>query len=179
MPYVNVHGVNLYYEEYGKGPAVILTPGGRVDCNGLRPLAALLSPKCRVILHDRRNCGRSDVVIGGELSEQHLWAEEMAGLLVQIGAAPAYAANGAPDFLQLPVEGMERVSPTVWVKGLTSNVWITCFTFDAGERFGWVPCNGLIIAGRPGPTSTIPTARSRQHQRHPGAAARRTPRRRR
>ena len=22
MPYVNVHGVNLYYEEYGKGPAV-------------------------------------------------------------------------------------------------------------------------------------------------------------
>ena len=26
MPYVNVHGVNLYYEEYGKGPAVLLTP---------------------------------------------------------------------------------------------------------------------------------------------------------
>ena len=44
MPYVNVHGVNLYYEEYGKGPAVILTPGGRVDRNGLRPMAALLSP---------------------------------------------------------------------------------------------------------------------------------------
>ena len=26
MPNVNVHGVNLYYEEYGTGPAVILTP---------------------------------------------------------------------------------------------------------------------------------------------------------
>jgi len=63
MSYVNVHGVNLYYEEYGEGPAVILTPGGRVDRNGLRPIAALLSPRCRVILHDRRNCGRSDVVI--------------------------------------------------------------------------------------------------------------------
>src|SRR5262245_58396502 len=50
MPYINVNGVNLYCEEYGKGPAVILTPGGRVDCNGLRPMAALLSPKCRVIL---------------------------------------------------------------------------------------------------------------------------------
>jgi pimeloyl-ACP methyl ester carboxylesterase len=95
MPYVNVHGVNLYYEEYGAGPAVILTPGGRVDCNGLRPLAALLSLRCRVILHDRRNCGRSDVVIAGELSEQHLWAEEMAGLLTQIGAVPAYAAGGS------------------------------------------------------------------------------------
>jgi pimeloyl-ACP methyl ester carboxylesterase len=95
MPYINVHGVNLYYEEYGKGPAVILTPGGRVDRNGLRPIAALLSPKCRVILHDRRNCGRSDVVIGGELSEQHQWAEDMAALLKQIGAAPAYAAGGS------------------------------------------------------------------------------------
>ena len=95
MPYVNVHGVNLFYEEYGQGPAVILTPGGRVDRNGLRPIAALLSPRCRVIRHDRRNCGRSDVAISGELSEQHLWAEEMAGLLVQIGATPAYAAGGS------------------------------------------------------------------------------------
>jgi pimeloyl-ACP methyl ester carboxylesterase len=87
--------VNLYYEEYGTGPAVILTPGGRVDRNGLRPIAALLSPQCRVILHDRRNCGRSDVIIGGELSEQHQWAEDMAALLKQIGAAPAYAAGGS------------------------------------------------------------------------------------
>src|SRR5918992_2501896 len=95
MPYARINGVNLYYKEYRSGPTVILTPGGRVDHNGLRPIAALLFPHCRVILHDRRNCGRSDVVIGGELSEQHLWAEEMAGPLVEIGAAPAYAAGGS------------------------------------------------------------------------------------
>ena len=95
MPYANINGVNLYYEEYGSGPAVILTPGGRVDHNGLRPMAALLSPHCRVIIHDRRNCGKSEVVIGGELSEQHLWAEEMAGLLNHLGTAPAYVAGGS------------------------------------------------------------------------------------
>ena len=95
MPYANVNGVNLYYEEYGSGPAVILTPGGRVDREGLRPLGALLSLHCRVILHDRRNCGRSEVVIGGDLSEQHLWAEDMAALLKHLGAAPAYAAGGS------------------------------------------------------------------------------------
>jgi metallo-beta-lactamase class B len=72
--------------------------------------------------------------------------------LAACAAAPAYAADGAPDFLQLPVEGMERVSPTVWVKALAPDVWITCFTFDAGGRLGWVPCNGLIVAGEPGPT---------------------------
>lgn len=67
-------------------------------------------------------------------------------------ATPAYAANGEPDWLQLPVDGMERVSPTMWVKSLAPNVWITCFTFDAGGRLGWIPCNGLIVAGEPGPT---------------------------
>ncbi len=95
MPYFNIDGVNLYYEEHGSGPAVILTPGGRNDSNALRPLAALLSSRCRVILHDRCNCGRSDVVIGGELSEQHLWAEHMANLLSHVGAAPAYVAGGS------------------------------------------------------------------------------------
>ena len=95
MPYAKVNGINLYYEDYGRGPTVILTPGGRVDREGLRPLAALLSGQCRVILHDRRNCGRSEVAIHGELSEQHHWAEEMAELLLQLDAAPAYAVGGS------------------------------------------------------------------------------------
>src|SRR2546427_11404941 len=98
MPYANVHGVNLYYEEYGKGPAVILTPGGRVDRNGLRPIAALLSPRCRVILHDRRNCGRSDVVIGGGLSGQPPWGEGRAGLRGRRGALPGPVAGGSVGF---------------------------------------------------------------------------------
>ena len=95
MAYVNVDGINLYYEEHGAGPAVILTSGGRGDHNQLRPMAALLSAHCRVVIHDRVNCGRSDIAIGGNLSEQHLWAEKMAGLLDQIGAYPAYAAGGS------------------------------------------------------------------------------------
>ena len=95
MPYANVDGVNLYYEDHGSGPAVMLTPGGRGDVESLRPIAALLSANCRVILHDRRNCGRSDVLIAGDLSEQHIWGEEMAALLTQLGAAPAYAMGGS------------------------------------------------------------------------------------
>ena len=95
MPYLKVDGVSLYYEDHGSGPAVILSPGGRGDVESLRPIAALLSAHCRVILHDRRNCGRSDVLIAGDLSEQHIWAEEMAALLEQLGAAPAYAMGGS------------------------------------------------------------------------------------
>lgn len=67
-------------------------------------------------------------------------------------SAPARAGpDGLPDFFELPVEGMERLSPTLWVKLLTPGVWITCFTFNAGS-YGVVPANGLIIAAEPGPT---------------------------
>ena len=95
MPYADINGTNIYYEDYGSGPTVILTPGGRVDTNGLRPIAALISTHCRVILHDRRNCGRSDVNISGDLSEQHIWAEEMAGLLRHLNTGPVFAAGGS------------------------------------------------------------------------------------
>ncbi len=97
MPYATINGVNLYYEDHGNksAPTVILTPGGRVDREGLRPIGALLSARYRVILHDRRNCGKSDIVIGGELSEQHHWAEEMADLLLEMEAAPAYVVGGS------------------------------------------------------------------------------------
>src|SRR5215831_18025158 len=94
MPYINVHGVNLYYEEYGTGPAVLLTPGGRVDRNGLRPIAALLSPKCRVILHDRRNCGRSDVVKG-----VFIW---------EVSGGPRSGELMAPGYYRQYIEAAER-----------------------------------------------------------------------
>lgn len=71
--------------------------------------------------------------------------------LVSTAAAPAYAADGAPDFLELPVEGMERAGSNVWVRELAPSVWITCFTFDSrDERWGWIPCNGLIVAASDG-----------------------------
>src|SRR5688500_10057492 len=85
-------------------------------------------------------------------ASSHLSRRTVLAALLAGAGAPAYAAGGAPDFLQLPVEGMQRISSTVWVKGLAPKVWITCFTFDAGGNLGWVPCNGLILAGDAGPT---------------------------
>src|SRR5688572_13296238 len=69
-----------------------------------------------------------------------------------IAATPAFAAetDGVPDYFELPLEGMERISPTMWVAPLQQDVWITCFTFVAGNAD--IPTNGLIIASPDGVT---------------------------
>jgi metallo-beta-lactamase class B len=72
-------------------------------------------------------------------------------MMAAVGVAPqAKAKDGAPDSWEFPVEGMERVAKTVWVKELTRGIWVTCFTFDTSD-LGWVPCNGLIVADAGGP----------------------------
>ena len=43
----------------------------------------------RVLLHDRRNCGASDVIIDGSESEYDIWADDLHALLgglLQVGA---------------------------------------------------------------------------------------------
>jgi len=65
MPLANIRGANIHYEVLGaRGPWVALSPGGRLGLENLRSLAGKLADKNhRVLLHDRRNCGASDVVI--------------------------------------------------------------------------------------------------------------------
>ena len=49
----------------------------------------------RVLIHDRRNCGASDVSIDGDESEYDLWADDLHALLAQLGALPAIV-GGTP-----------------------------------------------------------------------------------
>lgn len=97
MPIANVRGVGLHYEVLGdRGPWIVLTGGGRMDLAVFRPLGEYLARGgYRVVAHDRRNCGASDVVIGGEGSEEELFADDTHGLLSQLGALPVYACGGA------------------------------------------------------------------------------------
>lgn len=97
MPIAAVRGVNISYDVLGEdGPWVVLTPGGRGAKEMVRPLGqALAGAGYRVLLHDRRNCGASDVVIEGELSEQEIWADDLYELLQQLDALPVYAGGGS------------------------------------------------------------------------------------
>jgi pimeloyl-ACP methyl ester carboxylesterase len=97
MPVASVRGVKLNYQVLGEdGPWVTLSPGGRRDLGVVQPLAEMVADAgYRVLIHDRRNCGASDVVIEGEDSEYEIWAEDLYELLSQLGALPAVVGGSS------------------------------------------------------------------------------------
>ena len=62
---MNVRGVNIHYRVIGeKGPWLALITGGRRGFAEFVPLAEKIAAHgVRVLIHDRRNTGASDVVI--------------------------------------------------------------------------------------------------------------------
>ncbi len=93
-------GTAIHYDLLGTGPTVALISGGRREGAWLQPTAEKLAAAgYEVLLHDRRNCGASDVVIERrfdgprELSEQEIWADDLNELLTQLGKRPAWVGG--------------------------------------------------------------------------------------
>lgn len=97
MPIANIRGVNINYQVLGAhGPWVALSPGGRRDLSAVVPLAERVAAAgYRVLLHDRRNCGASDVVIAGDDSEYEIWADDLYALLSRLQAVPAVVGGSS------------------------------------------------------------------------------------
>jgi pimeloyl-ACP methyl ester carboxylesterase len=97
MPVAKVRGVNIFYQIIGDtGPWVALITGGRRGHDEFVPLAQkLASAGYRVVLHDRRNTGRSDVRIEGDVAEEILWLDDLHELLKQLGALPAFVGGSS------------------------------------------------------------------------------------
>jgi pimeloyl-ACP methyl ester carboxylesterase len=97
MPVANIRGVNLNYEVLGThGPWMALSPGGRRALEVVKPLAQhMANAGYRVLIHDRRNCGVSDIAIGGESSEYEIWADDLYELLSRLNALPAVLGGGS------------------------------------------------------------------------------------
>jgi pimeloyl-ACP methyl ester carboxylesterase len=97
MAEAKIRGVTIYYEVIGNtGPWIALTPGSRRACDELRPLSGMLSKHgYRVLLHDRRNCGRSEVGIEASGSEHDIWADDLYELCRHVGAMPVYVGGSS------------------------------------------------------------------------------------
>ena len=97
MPQIQIRGAHINYEILGdKGPWVALSPGGRRPLEGVKHLAERVAAQgYRVLIHDRRNCGASDVVLEGTESEYEIWAEDLYAMLQQFNATPAFVGGGS------------------------------------------------------------------------------------
>jgi pimeloyl-ACP methyl ester carboxylesterase len=97
MAEAKIRGVMIAYEVVGQsGPWIALTPGSRRSYDELVPLAQMLAEHgYRVLLHDRRNCGRSEVGIEAHGSEHEIWADDLYELCKTIGALPIYPGGSS------------------------------------------------------------------------------------
>src|SRR5437899_13022323 len=114
MTRATVRGVQLNYEILGeRGPWVTLSPGGRRGMDGVSEIAGKVADTgYRVLIHDRRNCGASDVVIEGDESEYEIWADDLHELIKQLGIDPLYAggsSSGCRTMLLLALRHREDV----------------------------------------------------------------------
>jgi pimeloyl-ACP methyl ester carboxylesterase len=97
MPHALIHGVTLNYAIIGStGPWVAIAPGGRRGIEGVQSLAQRLADAgYRVLSHDRRNCGASDVSIDGAGSEYEIWAGDLHALLSHLGVNRAFVGGSS------------------------------------------------------------------------------------
>lgn len=112
MPVTNVRGANINYQVLGTqvpgtrapgrhvpgrpGPWIALSPGGRRALENVKPLAQRMADAgYRVLIHDRRNCGLSDIAIGGDASEYEVWADDLYALLAQLDAVPVVVGGSS------------------------------------------------------------------------------------
>lgn len=92
-----INGASLNYEIIGgSGPWVALSPGGRRALAAVQPLAQRIAGEgYRVLIHDRRNCGASAVMLEGDAAEHEVWADDLHALLKQLDALPAFIGGSS------------------------------------------------------------------------------------
>ena len=97
MPIATIRGVNLRYDVIGDdGPFVTLITGGRRGFDEFVPLAEKVAAHgYRVLLHDRRNTGASDILLVADDVEEAVWADDLNELLHHLDAVPAFIGGSS------------------------------------------------------------------------------------
>jgi pimeloyl-ACP methyl ester carboxylesterase len=96
MPTARVRGIAIQYEIFGDGgattnPWVALSTGGRNPYGEFVPLAERIAAGgFRVVLHDRRNCGASQVALDDSQGEDAHRVDDLHALMQQLDALPAF-----------------------------------------------------------------------------------------
>lgn len=116
MPYLSADGVNLYYEEYGEGPPLLLIAGLASDSQSWFPVVDGLSKCFRVIIPDNRGTGRTKPM-DAETGIQKI-ADDCVSLINHLGLPSVHVAGhsmGGFIALDCAVRYPEYISKTIIV----------------------------------------------------------------
>jgi len=91
MPREFANGRHLYYEEQGRGEPLVFLSGLGGDHRAFAVPARAFGARYRVVAMDARDVGRSDRAAGPYTTAE--MADDVAGLLGAIGAAPAHVVG--------------------------------------------------------------------------------------
>ena len=89
MAFLNRDGVRIYFEERGKGPAVLLTHGYGASARMWRGQMEALSDRYRIIAWDMRGHDRSDYPDDPALYSHEATVADMAAILDACGVQKA------------------------------------------------------------------------------------------
>src|SRR5262249_19516383 len=94
MPTAQVHGAEIYYEEAGSGPPLILSPGGLQGVlASYQPVRAKLAQVHRVIVYDRRFGGQSNSPL--VVQTWDMVCQDVIDLMDALGIERAYLGGGS------------------------------------------------------------------------------------
>lgn len=145
MPKIRVNGVDIYYEEHGRGEPVALLNGIMQNTAGWAFQTRDLAQRHRVILHDMRGQGQSDKPDQAYTWDDHI--EDFRALLDALGverthlAGVSYGAEVAmhfalkyPDRLSSLVLGTAAPHVTPLLKAFAES-WEVAAGLRDGEKF--------------------------------------------
>jgi pimeloyl-ACP methyl ester carboxylesterase len=93
MPYVDIDGTGLYYEETGAGEPVVFVHGNWTDHAVWGGTVSELPPGLRAVVYDRRGSGRSQR--SRERLSRRLHEDDLAAVIEGLGPAPAHVVAGS------------------------------------------------------------------------------------
>jgi pimeloyl-ACP methyl ester carboxylesterase len=95
MPSATINGIEIYYDIIGDdGPWVAALSGGRHPVAEIEKFARAIAGRGnRVIVHDRRNCGRSAFDFDTLGTEEDIWTADLHGLLSHLNVGRAFVVG--------------------------------------------------------------------------------------
>lgn len=139
MPKANVNGIELYYEEAGSGPPVLLISGLTADHFMFGFQVPALAPHFRCIVFDNRGVGQSSQPEGPYTFRQ--MAEDAVALLDHLGVGQAHvvgASMGGAIAQEIAINHPQRVLSAAilcsWPKSTERTRRFLRVWAEAGER---------------------------------------------